>query len=241
MIKEKFSMVIRNLIDGIDHNQQGAIEKAADLIVESVSNQGAVHVYDTGHIINSELINRAGGLAMLKPLRFTFTVEDPVFTRTENNTGNMEGIGKLILEKSNVLPGDVLILGSVSGKSVPLIDLALAAREKGVKVISVTSVPYSLSVEAEHSSGKKLFELGDVVLDNGAPVGDAVLELDGVENKFGPVSGIGAAYILWLVSAEVIEKMTAVGMEPTVFMSINKAEGKDNYQRMCDQYAKNGY
>ncbi|NLM77555.1 MAG: sugar isomerase domain-containing protein [Ruminococcaceae bacterium] len=241
MLKEKFSQVIKNLIDEVDTKQKDAIEKAADLIVESVRNKGAIHLYDTGHIINSELINRAGGLALLKPLRYTFTVDDPVFPREQKNSGNLEGLGKLILDKSNVLPGDVMILGSVSGKSPNVIELALAAREKGVKLIVVTSVVYSSSVKSEHSSGKHLYELGDVVIDNGAPIGDAAIQVEGLSNPFGAVSGIGAAYALWLVSAEIVEKMLALGMEPAVYLSINKPEGRENHKKMVSRYEENGY
>jgi len=241
MLKEKFSDVIKQLFEQIENGQREVIEQASDLIVASVSNKGAVHVYDTGHIINSELINRAGGLAMLKPLRFAFTVDDPVVKREQKNGGDLEGIGRLILEKSNVLPGDVMILGSVSGKSVPVIDLALAAKDRGVKLIVVTSVPYSSSVKSEHSSGKHLYELGDVVLDNGAPIGDAAIAVTGVSNRFGPVSGLGAAYELWLVCADVVEKLIAMGLEPTVFKSINQPDGRENYDKMCRQYERTGY
>lgn len=241
MLKEKYSKVILDLFDAINTKQKKAIEQAADLIVDAVKKKGAVHVYDTGHIINSELINRAGGLALLKPLRFTFTVEDPVFPREEKNSGNLEGLGRLIIEKSNVLPGDVMIIGSVSGKSSTVIDLALAAREKGARIIAVTSPLYSSSVQSEHSSGKRLYELGDVVIDNGAPIGDAAIPVEGLSNPFGPVSGLGAAYALWLVCAEVVEKMLALGLEPTVYKSVNLPDGRDHYQEMSKRYEEKGY
>lgn len=241
MLAEKFSDNVKSLIDYLDHEQKENIKKAADLIIESVVNKGAVHVFDTGHIVNSELINRAGGLALFKTIRYVFSVEDPVFSRDKAiDKNDIEGLGELILKQSNVQQDDVMILGSVSGKSVNIIDLALAAKRKGAKTVVITSVPYSSSVKSQHSSGKKLYQLGDVVIDNGAPAGDATLEVAGIRNRFGPVSGLGAAYAMWLVSAHVIEGLIARGLEPTVFKSINQPDGTDNYQQMCDQYAKTG-
>ena len=241
MLAEKFSDKVKSLIDYLDHDQKENIKKAADLIIESVANKGAVHVFDTGHIVNSELINRAGGLALFKTIKYAFSVEDPVFSRDKTvDKNDIEGLGDLVIRQSNVQPGDVMILGSVSGKTVNIIDLALAAKKKGVKTVVITSVPYSSSVKAQHSSGKKLYELGDVVIDNGAPAGDATLEVEGIRNRFGPVSGLGAAYAMWLVSAYVIEGLIARGLEPSVFKSINQPDGPDNYQEMCDQYAKTG-
>lgn len=241
MLMDRYIERTDELFKTVISKERGNIEKAAELIVDTLKANGNVHIFDTGHIINSELVNRAGGLAIFKQLKYSFTVEDPV--RPIDRKGacdSMEGLGEYVLRASKVAPGDVLILGSVSGKTVNVIDLALAAKKWGVKTICVTSLEYSASVAPMHSSGKKLYELGDVVIDNCAPKGDAMLEAESVENKYAPASGMSAAFIMWCMVARILELMVENGMTPTVFKSINGADGKENYDRMVEQYNKTG-
>ncbi len=241
MLRKRFMKAVRELYDIVDQTQTDNIIKAAELIVDCVKKGAHVHIFDTGHIINSELTNRAGGLALLKPFKYSFSVDDPVRVTDRNNiSGNFEGLGKFILDHSKAVTGDVMILGSVSGKSANVIDLALAAREMGLKTIVITSLEYSSSVPSAHSSGKHLFDLGDVVIDNCAPKGDAMLEVDGATNKFGPASGLSAAYIMWCVCADVVEMLLEQGYDPTIFKSINYPDGKENYDLMCKKYAETG-
>lgn len=242
MLVDSYKQAIRSAFDKVDATQTENMEKAADLIAEAVKNGGNVHVFDTGHIINSELINRAGGLALLKSIQYTFTVTDPVREKDQSGKDkSMEGLGAYVLRQSNVLPGDVLILGSVSGKTVNVIDLAVEARKMGVKTICVTSIEYSSALKSDHSSGKHLYELGDVVIDNCAPKGDAMVEYEGIDNKFGPASGLSAAYIMWQVSARVTDKLLAAGIKPTVFRSVNFPGGMDKHKLLCKRYDELGY
>ena len=75
MLMDRYSDAMENTINRIRETQRANMEKAAGLLADSIQKGGAVHVYDTGHIINSELISRAGGLMLLKPLKYSFTVE----------------------------------------------------------------------------------------------------------------------------------------------------------------------
>lgn len=241
MLIDRYTESIDELFKRAITSQRKNIEEASRLIVECVKNGGNVHVFDTGHIINSELICRAGGLAFLKPLKYTLTVEDPV--REIDRKGmetSMEGLGEYVLRASKVAPGDVLLLGSVSGKTVNIIDLAIAARAHGVKTICVTSLEYSSAVPPMHSSGKKLYDLGDVVIDNCAPKGDAMLEVEGLDYKFAPASGMAAAYLMWCLSAQIVEDMLKEDMKPTIFKSVNFPGGPELYKEMCERYEKTG-
>lgn len=241
MLMDRYIEEIENLYKKIMNTQRDNIVKAADLIVDALKSGANIHVFDTGHIINSELINRAGGLALLKQFKYTFTVDDPVRISERNQEiGSLEGIGKLVVKSSKAVSGDVFIMGSVSGKTVNVIDIGLAAKERGLKIIAITSLEYSTAVESDHSSGKHLYELGDVVIDNCAPKGDAMLEVEGADNKFGPASGLSSAYIMWCVCAEVIEKMVAAKISPTLFRSVNFPGGWDNYREMCKRYEDMG-
>lgn len=241
MIHEQYAQAIQSVFTRIETDQLPKIEQAAAWIVDAVAAGGAVHVFDTGHIVNSELINRAGGLALLKSLKYTFSVEDPIRPRDlSGKNRSIEGLAELVLRQSNVLPGDILIVGSVSGKTINVIDLVLAAKKMDVKVIVITSAAYSSALKPDHSSGYHLYEIGDLVIDNCAPPGDAMIDVPGLENRFGPASGLSSAYLMWLMSALIVEKMLARGMQPTVFKSINQPDGPENYQRMVQQYAETG-
>jgi len=242
MLMDRYFDAIGQVMVRVKETQRANMEKAAELMAESVQRGGAVHVYDTGHIINSELINRAGGLMLLKQLRYSLTVENPVRSREgEGMDPSKEGLAKYVLGASNVRKGDVLIIGSVSGKSQTVVDLALTARDAGVKVVVITSIAYSSALQSEHSSGKRLFEVGDVVIDNCAPVGDAMLEVDGLEQKAFPASGISAAFIMWSICAQLIENLLEKGISPSVYKSVNFPGGGEYNAKTLERYKEKGY
>ena len=144
------------------------------------------------------------------------------------------------LRSSGVLPGDVMVIGSVSGKTPNVIDLALACREFGVKVIAVTSVTYSSQLETPHSCGKRLFELADIVLDNCSPFGDAMLPVEGVEKPFSPASGLAAAYIMWAVANQLLEDLLAKGITPSILGSVNYPENVEFNNALYKRYENEG-
>jgi len=241
MLMDRFFQAVEELQTRIRETQRQAIIQAADLIAKAASQGKAVHLYDTGHIIDAELITRAGGLMLMKPLKFALQMDNPVRPRDlAGKNRSMEGLAEYVLRASNVLPGDVLIMGSVSGKSVESVDLALAAKAMGVSVIVLTSVDYSSQVRSEHSSGKRLYEIGDVVMDNCAPLGDAMLEVEGLESRVMPASGLSAAYILWAVTAEAIERLMAQGIKPSIYKSYNN-DGWGYNAEIQKVYDKEGY
>ena len=241
MLMKQFNQAIRLSLDRVWETQRDAIREAAGLISAAVLNGKNVHVFDTGHIIDSELIDRAGGLALLRRLRYTFDVDS---TAREGDRGSVlssqEGLSAYVLRKSKAVPGDVLIIGSVSGKTVPVVDMALEAKRMGVAVIAVTAAAYSSALESEHSSGLRLYEAADLVIDNCACYGDAMLELETGE-RFGPSSGIAAAYVMWCLSACIAEKLQEAGVRPTVFQSVNRPGGWEEYRAQVERYQREGY
>ena len=103
-------------------------------------------------------------------------------------------------------------------------------------VIGVTSMQYTTQVSSRHSSGKKMYEFADVVLDNQAPLGDAILELAGVPQKFCPISGITSTAILHALMAETVEKLVAKGFTPPVYLAANVEGGQEWNARMLKEY-----
>ena len=127
-----------------------------------------------------------------------------------------------------------------SGKTVNVVDLAIEARKFGMKVIAVTSLEYSSSVPSLHSSGKRLFECADIVLDNCTPAAEAMLEVEGLEARFAAASGISAALLLWSVCAAAIDELLAAGLRPSVLKSENFEDGPAYNAALKKRYEETG-
>lgn len=241
MLIDRYQDAIDQLYKKIKATQQDAIIKAGELIAETVNNGGCIHIFDTGHIINSELIYRGGGLLFYKEFKYALTVTNPVRTRDRSGLDtSTEGLAKYAIRASGAMPGDVMIMGSVSGKTTNVIDLAIAAKEFGMKVIAVTSMEYSSKVASDHTSGKRLFECADIVLDNCAPAAEAMLEVEGLPARFAAASGLSAAFIMWSASAVAIEKLLSMGVVPSVLKSHNFEGGPEFNEELKEIYSKSG-
>ena len=203
------------------------IEDAAHLCADSLANGGAVHIFDSGHLVSHELINRAGGLVAFNRLGFTMTIEHLVKARekTADSPALSYAYIQHVFETNQLRRGDVLFVGSVSGKTANVVELALRAREHGLKVIVITALAYSSKLVSEHPSGKHLYEAADLILDNHAPYGDAMLDVEGLDYPICPASGLGAVAVLWAVVAGLVEEMLAKGLKPTIFPSVNRPDG----------------
>jgi uncharacterized phosphosugar-binding protein len=244
MLKEKFYQEIDQLFLKIRDTQKNAIEKAAIKVADHIEAGHNVYLFDTGHIIDSEIYNRAGGLALMR--RFTFDIqvsdnsrENPIRDGAHNDA--MTGYTNYILQLSHLKAGDILFIGSVSGKTVNVIDLAIEAKKRGIFVIALTSLTYSSRLASLHSSKLRLFEAADLVIDNCAPYGDAMLDIEGLDSTFLPASGIAAAYIMWALNAEIVENLLQRGIQPGVLRSVNVEENRAYNIELQKRYNEKGY
>ena len=237
---------IRNLLDHLETTQMGAIRDAGALVATALLGDGVVYCHEIGHSNQNDFLDRAGGLAAVRPFTFSFAVTDPVPECRKNRPGgrevarDLESV-RLAVLSSNLRAGDVMLLGSVSGKNRSPVELAKTCREIGVKVVAFTAMTYSSQVESLHPSGKRLYEVADVVIDTGAPYGDAAVTIQGLEVNALPVSGAGAIVAGWMVWETAIELLIAAGKPPTVFQSVNRAGGLEFYKKMKDQYEARGF
>lgn len=240
---DRYQERILEQVKTVERTQHDVCVQVGKAMADCVAKGGAVHVFDTGHIVNSELIYRGGGVLFLKAFKYDLAVEDAVRPRDRSGVDtDMTGLAAYALKKSSALPGDMIVIGSVSGKSANVIDLAIEAKKFGLTVVALTSLEYSKSVESLHKSGKRLFECADYVIDNCAPAAEAMLEIEGVDVRFAAASGISAAVALWSVCAQAVESlMQDHGITPSILKSENFADGPAYNQRMKDQYAKTGY
>ncbi len=243
MLIQDYFGAIAGRISEIQADESSKIAEVARICADSIANGGVVHIHDTGHMLNSELIGRAGGLVGLSPFSFGLNVSNPnsFRERTAPAPALTSEVIALALKRSNIRAGDVLFVGSVSGKSENVVELALQAKAMGVTVVGITSVAYSGELESQHPSGKRLFEVADMVFDNHAPYGDAMLDVEGLDAKVCPASGICAAVIMWAVVAGTIENLLAKGITPTVYKSVNAPGGPEDVSERQKRYKELGY
>jgi uncharacterized phosphosugar-binding protein len=223
--------------------QPEPIRRAARACAEALARGGAIHIFDTGHLVSRELIRRAGGLVALSELTFSLDVTDTVRNRASHPADPAASYAYIehVFQRGSLRAGDVLIIGSVSGKTPNVVELAIHARAHGLTVIALTATAYSTRLVSDHPSGQRLFEVADLVLDNGAPYGDALMEVEGLEAPICPASGIGAASVMWAVVAGIVEEMQARGLTPTVYPSVNLPDGVERVAQVEALAPKKGY
>lgn len=246
MLAESYFRNMKAVLEKIEQTQREAISKAADVIVDSLCSNGIWHLLDTGHMLMYEGVGRSGGMMAVRPVRINVDVNNPTRQRFISGKKNVyldeiEGFPKFVLGKANVAAGDVLMIGSVSGINILPVEMAIKAKEMGVKTIALTSVEYSGFLKSNHPSGKRLFEVCDHVLDNCGNVGDALVEVQQLGKEICPSSGIAASYIMWALQADVIEKMLARGKKPSVYISNHIENASRINNESWEQYEKSGY
>lgn len=242
----RYLEAVRQLLRQLEATQNQAIEQAANLVIAAYRSGGAVFCSEIGHGIQGDFLNRAGGLAALQPFGFTFAVQDPLPACLANRPAigevdrECEAV-RLAVRGSSLRAGDVMVIGSVSGRNKRPVELALACAQVGVRTIGLTSLAYTQQVTSLHPSGKRLYEAVDVAIDIGAPYGDAAVEIPGIEVAVLPVSGVAFAVAGWMIWERVMTRMAEEGDPPTVFMSVNRPGGQDYYEQARRQLNDRGY
>jgi uncharacterized phosphosugar-binding protein len=132
--------------------------------------------------------------------------------------------------------GDVVLVHSVSGRNAAPVEVALYAKQQGAKVIALTSLDYSRSVAPRSGTGYRLYEVADLVIDNGAPRGDAIVQLKGFPQPVAPVSTVLGAALVNAVVAEACAILLERGISPPVFMSANLDGGDAHNARLMERY-----
>jgi uncharacterized phosphosugar-binding protein len=229
-------------IDAIaDEARSGALDKAIDLIVTSIEAGGVLQAFGTGHsqAFAMEIAGRAGGFIpthaiALRDVVLQGTRDSSVLGPTlERDTTVVDELFDL----TGVDPTDVFLIASNSGVNGSIVGMAIKAKENGNPVIAVTSIEHTNAVTPKHSSGKRLSEVADVVIDNRAPFGDTTLEV-GENVGVGAVSSITAAFIAQLLTIGAAERIAATGSVPPVYISANIPGGDDHNHALEERYAE---
>ena len=211
-----------------------SIERAARLLVDAIQAGQSLFAFGASHsfILAEEMVYRTGGLMFVNPI---YPYGMNLGVRPLPMTSKLErvvGLGTELLANSPAKAGDVLILASTSGRNAVTIDMALLARKRKIKTIAITSLAYTHGVGSRHPSGKKLAELCDLVIDNGAPYGDAAVEIPGFAHKVGPLSSVTGCAIVNALACETVKLLVERGITPPVFVSANTDPGDAHNARL---------
>ncbi|WP_249423796.1 sugar isomerase domain-containing protein [Nocardioides coralli] len=219
----------------------GPVQEAAELIARSVLADGVLQTFGSGHseALAMELAGRAGGLVPSNRISLRDVVVHGGESPEVLGRGILErdpGIAARLYELAAPRPADVFVIASSSGVNGSVVEMARIVKEHGHSLIAVTSLQHTRGVESRHPSGQKLVDLADVVLDNEAPYGDAVLDLPG-GGAVCAVSSITAALLAQMVTAEVVRRLLDAGAEPPVYLSANIPEGDAHNHALEERYA----
>lgn len=211
--------------------QADAIERAARLCADSILKDKLVFTFGTGHgsFAAMEMFPRTGTVTGFRPIVESSMIS---FHRVLGDGGarqyrfihGREGYGRAILASHQLDPDDTMLIFSHSGLNAVTLDIAVGAKECGMKLIGVTSVPHSSSTPSRHSCGKRLFELADVVIDTGVPKGDAGVTIEGSSHRVGATSTSIAIAIGQAINAATAEIIVKAGREPYIMVSPNTTE-----------------
>lgn len=223
---------IHAILNRVEQTQLTAMNEAARLLCDATLAGRHIYTFGCNHggLLAMELFYRTGGLANVEWMRFPGLALDVTPPTITSDIEGLSGYGRLIVEAYPIQPGDVVLIHSVSGKNMVTVDVALAARERGAKVLALTNVTLSASSRVLHPSGKHLYEVADVVIDNCGGESDALLSIPGCEQKVAPSSTAVGAAILNAVVAEAARLLSTQGYTPPILASCN-AEGGAAYNQ----------
>jgi len=227
---------IQSMLKIIQEKERENIFKASEIIAESLAKGGVLHVFGSSHssLIAQEIFYRAGGLV---PVNLIFELPLSLESATTSTWfERLEGYAKRILDKYQLAPNEVILIISTSGRNPVPIEMAMEAKKRGLKVIALTSLKYSKAVESRHSSGKKLFEIADIVIDNQTVPGDAIVEIEGVPPKVGPTSAVIGCAILHALIIRVVELLVEKEISPPIWVAANMPGGDEINAKYIEKY-----
>jgi uncharacterized phosphosugar-binding protein len=229
--------MVSELVRKVGQDQADNVSLAADAITASLRNGGVVQAFGSGHseALAMESAGRAGGLVPTNRIALRDIVlygGEPREVLEDQLLERRTEVAHRLYELAPVQPEDVFVLASNSGINGLVVELALLIKERGHDLIAVTSLEHTARSQPRHPSGKRLSEIADVVLDNGAPYGDVLLP-----NQTGAVSSVTAAVLAQMVVTEVVTRLEEAGEVPPIYLSANIAGGYEHNLQLEARYA----
>ncbi len=232
MLAEKYLDHAAGLLQRLKDTQIENIEQAADLIAQAYADGHTFYAWGGPHssLPVQDIFCRAGGLLIVNLVIAPGLSYETGPINVGMYLEQIEGYGREVFSQIGAEAGDVILLVSTSGRNAFPIEMAMSAREAGLKVIGMTSMAYTSAVTSRHSTKTKMFQHCDVVLDNLAAPGDASISDPKLPQKAGPTSGWMGILILQTLMITVAEKLYDRGITPPVDVAGN-VDGQDEYKQ----------
>ncbi|MBN9315382.1 MAG: SIS domain-containing protein [Devosia sp.] len=235
-VRRRYRDKLVEILDRVLDTQPEALDAARDAVAAALASDHLVYVAGSGHshLLAEEVFYRAGGIAAAQ------AILDPdlmLHLGAERSTllEREEGRAERALADYPVGPGDVVFIASNSGRNAYPIEMALAAKARGALTIAITSMRHATAITSRHGSGKLLYQVTDLVLDNGGEYGDAAL-IVGHDRRMGPTSTIAGVFILNAVLAEAVDKLAGIGVDVDVYQSANMQGAEAAAQEMIRRW-----
>ncbi len=203
--------------------QLGQINTAADWFAETILAGQMVHVFGSGHsrILTEEMWPRYGSFPGFNPIvELSLTFHNLVVGANGQRQAmfleNVSGLAARILRNFDLKTGDCALVASSSGCNVVPVEIAEEFQKRGIRVVAIISKTHSEASVTRHPGGMKLQDFADLVLDTGAPPGDAMVKIEGLDTPVAPGSTIGGVLLVNAVKAEVAKRLTEAGQPPKV-------------------------
>ena len=236
------------LLTLIRQTQMAAIERAAEICADSIASGGLVFLFGNGHsrMMCEEMTPRQGcfpGFVALVELSLSnhAAIVGANGLRAPLHLEKYEGYAEEILKSFKFGPRDAFVVISTSGIRPVVVEMAMGAQRRGLPVIAMCSVEHCRQSVPAHSSGQKLIDVADVVIDNGCPPGDCVVELEGLEWRTGPASTVTGAMIINMLRCAVAEKLLERGVKPELLPShqfVGNASAAEQLERFYEAYRR---
>lgn len=236
------------LLDQIRRTEIPAIEQAAGICASSISQGGLVFLFGAGHsrMMCEEMTPRQGcyaGFFALVELALSnhASIVGANGLRAALHLEKYEGYAEEILRGFRFGPHDAFIVISTSGIRPVIVEMAMGAKRRGMPVIGMVSRKHCEQSPPAHSSGKKLIDVADVVLDNHCPAGDCVVELDGMEWRTGPASTVTGGMIINMLRCETATRLLARGFKPVLLPShqfVGNTSAAEQLESFYEAYRK---
>lgn len=231
----------RRLYDVIEEmlgSQSRNIELVANLIAESIANDGIVHLFGSGHshMVAEEVFHRAGSLMPLNPildpnLTLFGMVNATLLERTS-------GYARVVIGTHDIRQGEIVIIISNSGVNPVPIEAVLEAKARGATTVAITSDAHYAGVQSRHESGQRLADVSDITIDTCVPRGDALVQIPGVEFPVGGVSSVVGTALINAIVVEATHQIHTRGIDPPVIPTMNLPGGDERMAELVKTYGK---
>ncbi len=217
---------IRGILAEIEAEETPRLRAAARLMAAAIRRKGRVYMFGSGHSVIPvlDIFPRYGSYVGFFPLydpRLMWSnVIGPGGARELLWLERQEGYARVFLQSYPLEKRDVMLVFSHGGLNAAPIDMALEAKARGLKVVTVSSHQNAKVGRRSHSSGRVLSEVADVAIDNHVPPEDALVDVGQLE-RVAAGSTVAAVAIAMALVAETAAALAKRGKVPPTFVSPN--------------------